>query len=359
MNLKVIERVFNRFNHNAKIVSIEELNSGHINDTYLVKTSRKPFYILQRINHFVFKDVSALISNKVQITKHLKSKKINYETLTFIAIKSGKYFYLDKNKNYWNLMLFIENSKSFDKVEDSEIAYEGGKLFGDFLNLTVDFDISKLVETIPNFHDMEFRFLEFDTALKSASKERLKLAKNQIIKVQNYRDEMMILNRLKKSGELPIRTTHSDTKISNALFTKDKKGLCVIDLDTVMPGIIHYDFGDAIRTICNTANEDEKDLKKVKFNMPFYKQFVDGFLTELGTNISNKEIETLPQGAKAMTFIMAIRMLTDFLNNDVYYKIAYPKHNLDRVKNQLYLIQKMELVFDEMKNTVSRYLKLI
>ena len=357
MKIKEIEEIFNNFNHDVKFVSVEELNSGHINSTYLIKTVEKPFYILQRINHFVFKDISALMSNKVKITNHLAVKTSNYKTLTFVSIKGGEYYYKDKNGSFWSLMLYIHDSKSFEKVVDDEIAYEGGKLFGDFLNSTADFDASQLFETIPNFHDMEFRFSEFDIALKKASEKRLKSAKNQILKVQNYRAEMMILNNLKKSGELPIRTTHNDTKISNALFTTDNKGFCVIDLDTVMPGIVHHDFGDAIRTICNTADEDEKDLSKVLFNFPYYKRFVNGFLTELNTNITNKEIISLPQGAKAMTFIMAIRMLTDFLNNDVYYRTNYTFHNLDRAKNQLKLIVEMEKYFEEMQREVNMYLK--
>lgn len=358
MNFEEIKKVFSNFKHNVLLLNIEELKSGHINDTFLITTNNKTRYVLQCINQFVFKDVSKLMHNKVQITKHLKKSNSKYTALTFISCIDGNYFYVDDvTGKSWNLMLFIENSKSFDKVEDTIIAYEGGKLFGDFLNSTANFDASKLYETIPNFHNMEFRFSQFDTSLKNASKERLNLAKSEITKVKNYRDEMLVLNNLKNAGVLPIRTTHSDTKISNALFTANNKGLSVIDLDTVMPGIVHYDFGDAIRTICNTANEDEKELTKVMFNMPFYKQFVNGFLTELNTNITNKEIETLPQGAKAMAFIMAIRMLTDFLNNDVYYKVSYKLHNLNRAKNQLKLIDEMENCFDEMQETVNQYLK--
>ncbi len=357
MNRNKLENIFNQFDHTSKIVEIKELVSGHINDTYLIRTQKKPHYILQRINHFVFKDISALMYNKVQIATHIKKNTSKYETLTFLATKKGAYFYKDTNDEFWNLVLFIENSITFEKVQDQQIAYEGGKLFGSFLNATANFDVSQLAETIPNFHDMESRFLQFDTTLKNASSNRIDLAKNQIEIVQNYRDEMMILNGLKKSGKLPVRTTHNDTKISNALFTNQKKGLCVIDLDTVMPGIIHYDFGDAVRTICNTANEDEKDLTKVRFNMSFYKQFVKGFLTELSTSISNNEIKHLPLGAKTTTFIMALRILTDFLNNDVYYKTNYDMHNLDRVKNQLKLIEEMEKHFELMQEEVNQYLK--
>lgn len=357
MNQKEIEKVFNSFNHNAELLTVKELTSGHINDTYLIKTKEERHYILQRINHFVFKDIDALMSNKVSVTEHLSKQETNYKTLTFLSTNEDNYYYKDQKDNYWNLMLYIENSRSFEKVIDEEIAYEGGKLFGDFLNTTNDFDSSKLVDTIPNFHDMEFRFLEFDNSLIKASEERLELARNQVLKVQEYREEMMILNNLKKSGKLRIRTTHNDTKISNALFTEDNKGLCVIDLDTVMPGIIHYDFGDAVRTICNTADEDEKDLSRVMFNMTFYKVFVKGFLTSLGKNVSNFEMKYLPLSAKTMAFIMALRILTDFLNGDVYYKTDYKLHNLDRANNQLKLILEMENHFEEMKKVVNQYLR--
>jgi len=356
-----ISEIFSSFNHNSELATIKELVSGHINDTYLIITKEGPNFILQRINHLVFKDVPGLTNNKVLVTQHLKSKidlnGLDTLTLTFVPTKKGQYYYKDKLDNYWNLMLYIENSKNFEKVTNKNIAYEAGKLFGTFLNLTSDIDATLLTDTIPNFHNMEFRFLEFDNAFRKASLERLKLSEKEIKKVLELKEYMLILHNLKKDKKTPIRVTHNDTKISNALFTSKNKGLCVIDLDTVMPGIIHYDFGDAIRTICNNAEEDEKDLTKVTFNIKYYKAFVKGFLKSQYQNISKIEADYLATSAKIMTFIMALRMLTDFLNDDIYYKIKYELHNLDRAKNQLKLIEDMDMKFKKMESLVTKYLK--
>jgi hypothetical protein len=340
--------IFSQFDQNTQYESYSELASGHINDTYLIKTTQKPFFVLQRINHGVFKDVPGLISNKVSVSEHLV-KKLSHlskeamcrKVLRFVTAKDKKSYYQDQEGNYWNLMVFIDNSVTYETVKDEEVAYEGGKLFGDFLNMTSDFPSEKLTEVIPKFHDMSFRFSQFEAALKIASEERKSQAKEYLDRVTALKDEMHILQNLKESGGLKIRVTHNDTKISNALFDTNKKGLCVIDTDTIMPGIVHYDFGDAIRTICNTAAEDEKNLDLVSFNLDYYKAYEKGFLEEVASALSEIEIKHLPLGAKTMIFIMALRFLTDFLNNDIYYKTAYPEHNFDRAKNQFKLIESL------------------
>lgn len=356
MIIDQLKIVFSQFDDSTEVVSYEELASGHINDTYLIETSNKKKYVLQRINHGVFKDVSGLINNKVAISKHIQEKlshlpkgERNREVLTFVATKKGAPFYLGKSGGYWNLMDYIDNSITFETVKNEEIAFEGGKLIGNFLNLTSDFDASRLIEVIPKFHDMSFRFSQFEDSLKNASKDRIDLAMPFIDLVWDLKDEMHILQQLKESGEIKLRVTHNDTKISNVLFDTNNKGLCVIDTDTVMPGIVHYDFGDAIRTICNTAAEDEKNLDLVNFNLRFYKAYVKGFLEEMKSALSPIEIKYLPLGAKTMIFIMAIRFLTDYLNGDIYYKTDYPEHNLDRAKNQFKLIESLMEHYDEMK----------
>lgn len=358
MEKKELARIFNQFDHGAEFESYSELNSGHINDTYLIKTSEKPYYVLQRINHNVFPDVPGLIANKVNVSRHI-SKKLsqlpererNRRVLSFVNAKDGAHYYLDNGGNYWNMMVFIDDSQTFERVTNKEIAYEGGKLFGRFLDMASDFDATKLTEVIPNFHNMAFRFSQFEEALASASKERLEKAKELIEKVGELREEMFIIQHLKDKGEIPLRVTHNDTKISNALFDKDNKGLCVIDTDTVMPGIVHYDFGDAIRTICNTAAEDERDLDLVNFNLGYYKAYVQGFLEEIGDSLTPLEKQYLPLAAKTMVFIMALRFLTDYLNNDIYYKTEYPEHNLNRSKNQFKLIDSLSGQFEEMAIT--------
>lgn len=348
--------VFKQFEHTGEFQSYEELASGHINDTYLIATTEKTFFVLQRINEGVFKDVPGLVANKVNVSKHLQ-KKLNYlsnaelkrRVLCFVNTKEGKSYYYDTDGNYWNMMIYIDDSITFETVNNEEIAYEGGKLFGEFLNLTSDYDATKLTEVIPKFHNMTFRFSQFEDALKNASPERLLKAESYIKQVEDLKEEMLILQNLKDSGKIKLRVTHNDTKISNALFDLNNKGLCVIDTDTVMPGIVHYDFGDAIRTICNTASEDEKNLELVNFNLVYYKAYVKGFLEKTGESLSPIEIKYLPLGAKTTIFIMALRFLTDFLNGDIYYKTEYPEHNLNRSKNQLKLIESLSKNYKEME----------
>jgi hypothetical protein len=186
---------------------------------------------------------------------------------------------------------------------------------------------------------MASRYKQYESALKTATETRLQKASNYINVIADLKEEMHLLQELKEAGRIPTRVTHNDTKISNSLFTTKHKGICMINTDTVMPGIIHYDFGDAIRTICNTCMEDEKDLSKVSFNLAFYKAYKKGFLEKTKNSLTELELKFLPEAAKTMIFIMALRFLTDYLNNDIYYKIKYPEHNLDRAKNQFKLIQ--------------------
>jgi Ser/Thr protein kinase RdoA (MazF antagonist) len=338
--------VFNQFDHNRKYKSFKELASGHINDTYLIKTTEKPYFVLQRINQGVFKDVPGLIENKVAISRHIQekmkdasNKKKERGVLKFARAKNGAAYYQGKEGNYWNLTYYIDKSVTYETVKSKEIAYEGGKLMGKFLTLTSDFDAKKLVEVIPKFHDMSFRYRQFEDALKVASKERLAASEDYIKIIEDSKEDMHVLQKLKKSGVLKTRLTHNDTKISNVLFNRKNKGICVIDTDTVMPGIIHYDFGDAIRTICNTAAEDETNLDLVEFNSTYYKAYTKGFLKHMKSSITPLELKYLPLAAQTMIFIMALRFLTDYLNGDVYYKTKYPEHNLDRAKNQFKLIE--------------------
>lgn len=346
MNSEKLTAIFNQFQHKGEFRSFVELASGHINDTYLIVTKEKPFFVIQRINHGVFKNVEGLIENKVAVSQHIREKlknlpkkRQNRRVLTFVKTKSNESFYKDEEGNYWNLMIFIDKSLTYEIVKSEKIAYEGGRLLGNFLTLTSDFDAAKLTEVIPKFHDMSFRYSQFDDALKIASKERLEYAKFYIKKVEELKEEMHILQNLKTSGDIKIRVTHNDTKISNALFNKKDKGLCLIDTDTVMPGIVHYDFGDAIRTICNTAAEDETNLDLVEFNVEYYKAYTRGFLKSMKESLTPLELKYLPLSAKTMIFIMALRFLTDYLNGDIYYKTKYPEHNLDRSKNQFKLIE--------------------
>lgn len=354
-----LKKIFKEFKPEGELISYKELASGHINDTYLIETNQKLFFVLQRINHSVFKDIPGLIKNKLKVSEHILKKLAHIpkkertrRVLTFIGTKNENSFYKDDVGNFWNMMLYIDNSLTFEIVTNEKVAFEGGKLFGEFLKLTNDFNTNQLIEVIPKFHDMSFRFSQFEESLKVASNERLEQAKRYIDLVWLMKDEMHILQMLKDSGAIKLRVTHNDTKISNALFDFDNNALCVIDTDTIMPGIIHYDFGDAIRTICNTAAEDEINLDLVNFNLEYYKAYLKGFLDMMKQSLTPTELKHLPLGAKTMIFIMALRFLTDFLKGDIYYKTSYCHHNLNRAKNQFKLIESLSEKFEDMKMSI-------
>ncbi|MDG2193818.1 MAG: aminoglycoside phosphotransferase family protein [Polaribacter sp.] len=353
MNHK-LERIFKQFQSVAEFVSFEELNAGHINDTFLIKTAQSSNYVLQKLNGAVFKDGGKLIENKFLISKHLQRKfaqlsfsEIQRRVLCFVASKSGNFFYQDIEGNYWNLSVFIADSVTYEKTPNSEIAYEAGKATGNFLALTSDFNAAKLTPVLPDFHSVSKRFLQFKEALKNASKERKEQAKELIDFSNSNIAEMLVLDDAIRLKKLPLRVTHNDTKISNILFSKNNKALCLIDTDTVMEGVIHFDYGDAIRTICNTSDEDCSKTHQIGFNMDYFKRYTTGFLQELKDSITSEELQYLSVSIQIMPFIMGLRFLTDFLNNDVYYKTNYEQHNFDRSKNQYTLVQKIKEKYSE------------
>ncbi len=338
--------ILNQFNVSFKTAEFTPLASGHINDTYLVKTEKNSI-VLQKLNHLVFPNIPELMNNKVKVAQHLAEKSdFKQLLLHFYPSKTGAYFYQDVEGNYWSLMNYIPDSKVLDRTENADQAFEAGKAFGHFIAQLDDFDASRLYEIIPDFHKMSFRFSQFDAALKNAEEERKEQAKKWIGQVVASRKKMHQLEELYEQGKIPMRVTHNDTKLSNLLFNSENKAIAVIDWDTLMPGIVHYDFGDSIRSICSSAAEDETDLEGIEFNKNFYDSYKTGFLRELNGILSEQEIELLPLAAPTITFIMGLRFLTDFLNGDVYYKIKYPLHNLDRAANQLTLVRRMEEVFE-------------
>ncbi len=359
----MIQSIFNQFEHNSQYTSHQVLEAGHINDTYLIKTKTKPFYVLQRINHHVFPNVPELIENKVNTTNFLRKKYSKEDgsrkVLTFISTKNQKYFHQDNNGYYWNLMIYLDQTQSFENILNSKIAYEGGKLFGDFLDKTSTFDHTKLHIVIPKFHNLKHRLNQFEDAITNGKPTRIKQAKPWIKIIYSEKNDILKLQTLKESGAIPLRLTHNDTKISNVLFDLQGNGLCVIDLDTIMPGIIHYDFGDAIRTMCNTAKEDEKDISKVYLNLDYFKAFVKGFSEKTKGNITQTEIETLVLGAKYITMIQGVRILTDYLNGDIYYKTEYENHNLVRAKNQLRFLQQLNTLTDELNEIVNQFYRTV
>lgn len=341
-----LNHILDHFDVSGTLVSHEKLTSGHINDTYKVSTP-KANYILQKINGFVFKNASELINNKVKVSEFLLEQAGNdhTNTLSFVKTKNGNNSYQDVQGDFWNLSYYIENSKAYSKTPNEKVAFEAGKVTGGFLHDTRDFNSRKLTPIFSNFHTMSFRVKSFEEALRSANKDRLEKAQRAITFFEETKTTMYGVENALKEGILSLRVTHSDTKISNILFSENDDGICMIDTDTVMEGVLHYDYGDAIRTICNTANEDEKDLDKVGFNLPFFKAYTEGFFQGLRGNISSEEAQYLSSTIFEMIFIMGIRFLTDYLCEDVYYKITHETHNLERAENQ------MQLFIDAQKKT--------
>jgi thiamine kinase-like enzyme len=361
-----VQILFSKFTHNQQYKSYKILQSGHINTTVLIETLSEKNFVLQRINSFVFTNPKAVIRNKIKVSNHLHNKFSNLpvgqreqQILSFVNAVNNQPFFVDAEGNYWHLTVFVKNSITHQSVTSKKIAFEAGKIYGDFLNNIADFPIQEIEIILPNFHSMSLRFKQFYEAMRDAKSERVKLAHPLINFAEKHKAQMHILEKLMKAGQLKERLTHNDTKISNVLFTANGKAICVIDTDTVMPGIVHYDFGDAVRTICSNATEDEQDLNKVSINLEYFKAFTRGFLQNYNENLTVFDVENLALAAKTITFIMGLRMLTDFLNNDCYYKTSYNLHNLDRAKNQFKLVESIEKNFDLMNNiSLNLYRKL-
>lgn len=342
MEKQKLKNIYHNFTADGEFKDYQTLVSGHINDTYLIETDSKS-YVLQKLNHLVFPNIPELMNNKVNVSQHLAHKCDFHQTLLhFYPTMENQYYYQDEEGFYWNMMDFIPDSKVLEKTENKEQAAEAGYAFAAFIRALDDFDAADLYEIIPDFHKMSFRYQQFDEALEGAGEDRIKIAAEWIQQVLASREEMQKLEKLHEQGEIPLRVTHNDTKLSNILFDMDDKALSVIDWDTLMPGIVHYDFGDSVRTICSNSTEDEKDLSQVSFNTDFYQSYRQAFVKELNGILTDKEIELLDLAPPTITFIMGLRFLTDYLNGDKYYKIKYPNHNLDRAANQLTLVKRMK-----------------
>lgn len=358
-----INEILNSFNFKGELVSYEEFGSGHINTTFLAhyKDEDKDYqYVVQKINDNVFKNVDALMNNVFAVTKFLRNKikdnggDKNRETLNYIKTRDGQHYYKSKDNEYYRAYRFIDNSKAYDNVESAEVFGKSGTAFGKFQKYLADFPASTLHEIIPNFHNTAWRFEnEFLLAVESDCANRASECKDEIKFVMDRRSDCFKIIDLIESKKVPIRVTHNDTKLNNVLFDNDSDdAICVIDLDTVMPGSALYDFGDSIRFGANTCAEDEKDTDKVKIDLDYFKSYATGFLSEAGESFTDAETDNLAFSAKLMTFECGMRFLTDYLNGDVYFKTGYPEHNLVRAKNQFALVRDMEKKMDEMENII-------
>jgi Ser/Thr protein kinase RdoA (MazF antagonist) len=324
--------------------------SGHIHDTYRIKTAGKntPDYILQKINHQIFRDIDGLMSNISVVTSHIRNKLPVFkdpapqkQTVELVKSADGGLF-IEISGTYWRVFTFISDSFTYQKVQDRQQAYEAGRIIGGFQYLLSDIE-ADLHVTIPGFHDLELRLEQFNLAVTNDVTKRVQLVKDEMRFVKESADQLRPFLDLLKSGKVPLRIAHYDTKLNNILFDKNGHAICLIDLDTVMPGYIFYDFGDAVRTMANDTSEDEADLSKIGFNRNYYQALLDGYLAEATMFISKIEIDWLSYSPFYMTFLMGLRFLTDFINGDIYYKTGFPEHNLVRARCQFELIRRMDV----------------
>ena len=337
------------FNLAGRLIRSESFGSGHINDTYCLtceQDNRRTHYILQRINHQVFKNPPAMMENIRRVTNHIRRKlqeqhnKLASRQLAVIETKDGADFFHDDRGNYWRLYNRIENAVTYDTIESPEFAYEVARMFGWFASMLADLPGPPLHETIPDFHATPKRFKTFIEVLHQDPCNRAKNVRAEIDFVLENAGICDVLLNYADNGKIPVRITHNDTKINNVLLDeKTHKGVCVIDLDTVMPGLSLYDFGDMVRTATNPAEEDEQDLSKVTMRMPIFEMLLKGFAEETHTFLTPTEKKNLVFAGKLITFEQMIRFLADHLAGDIYYKIHRKGHNLDRCRTQMKMVQ--------------------
>jgi len=346
--------LFNHFQLDDKITVVEPFGNGHINDTFLAKNDEgKSKYILQRINHHIFKDVDMLQNNIRIVTSHIREKliasgetDIDRKVLNFLPAKDGKFYHF-AGESYWRVCLYIPDSQTYEEV-NPEFSFEAGKVFGHFQEMLSDIPEGTIGEIIPDFHNMEFRLKQFSEAIEANVADRLNETKELVDALLERSETYCIQEKLYREGKLKKRINHCDTKVNNILFDKSGKVLCVIDLDTVMPGFVLSDIGDFIRTACNTGAEDDMDLTRIKVNMEIFKAYACGYMEAAKDFLSPMEIRMLPYGGRLLTYMQTVRFLTDYLNGDTYYKIHSPKHNLQRSYAQFRFLQELEAKAPEM-----------
>ncbi|MDR1331675.1 MAG: aminoglycoside phosphotransferase family protein [Tannerella sp.] len=348
-------QVLSAFDLTDRPVKAEMFGNGHINDTLKVTTEHgEAKYILQRINHAIFTNVEMLQQNIRTVTTHIRRKleargeqDLDRKVLTFLPARDGRMFHFD-GEYYWRVCMMIPHSRSYDGVDET-LSYEAGKAFGDFQMMLSDLPEGALGETIPNFHNMEFRLQQFRDAVKANPAGRLDRVADMVDAIEARVAAMCVQEDLYREGKLKKRTNHCDTKVNNILFDeRDGRVLCVIDLDTVMPGFVLSDIGDFIRTGANTGAEDDENLDRVGVNMAIFKAYTRGYMETAKRFLTPLEKKMLPYGGRLLTYMQTVRFLTDYVNGDTYYKIHYPEHNLVRTKAQFKLLQSLEEHAEEM-----------
>ena len=348
-----IEQAAYAFRMSGQPVRCEHIGNGHINSTLKVETDTGAEYVLQRINKHVFKDPVSLMNNAGAITDYIRMRVDDPRlALHFITTLDGKFYHQDASGEFWRMYDFV-GGFCLDTPECEDDFYQSALAFGRFQQLLCDFPAETLTETIPEFHNTVDRYRQFKEAVQADPMGRLEGVRQEVEFLLAREERGTQLQRMRESGELPLRVTHNDTKLNNVLLDKKtRKSLCVLDLDTVMPGLSAYDFGDSIRFGAATAAEDEPDLDKVEMDLHLFQVYTRGFL-EVASSLTEREIQVLPLGAYVMTLEVATRFLKDYLEGDHYFKVAYPEHNLIRARTQIKLVADMERKMDEMERIVA------
>jgi len=358
-------QIISQFVLEGTFLSAQPFGSGHINDTFLVTMERRDSsryqVILQRMNRNVFRDPAALMENMVSVTSYLQQMlrrtggDPERETLCVICANDGKPYHIVDGE-YWRCTRHIQNARTYDRVETPEDFYQSAVAFGRFQRLLADYPAHTLHETIPGFHDTPARFAAFCKAVEADVCGRADDVRSEIDFYMAHEALANVFSRLLAEKKIPLRVTHNDTKLNNVMIDDaTRKAICVIDLDTVMPGLSMNDFGDAIRFGANTADEDEPDLSKVWLDLSLYEAYTRGFMEGCAGQLTADEIALLPMGAKAMTLECGMRFLTDYLQGDVYFKTHRPGHNLDRCRTHIKLLQDMEANWDAMNAITAKY----
>ncbi len=338
--------------------TVEALKRGHINDSYIIDIDGKCAFFLQRINHHVFKDPVGLIENLLKVNQAMKTNfgKDGNPYPEILQNRNKKYYHKDKSGNYWRLMNFVPDSHSFNICENATIAREGAAAFSQFQLIMNGEDVAAYIPTIPDFHNLGKRLSKLKEAIDKDEFLRLEIARQEIdfaLERFFYANE---LDELLQDGSIPIRVTHNDTKLNNVLFKNDSnKFICVVDLDTVMPGTVLYDYGDMVRTFTSPVEEDEPDPAKVVFRTHIFEALTEGYLSKLKDSLSESEKEHLLFGGKIMLLMIGVRFLTDFLEGDHYFKTNREQHNLQRCRNQFVLLKQLEEKESDLKEIIRKY----
>ena len=351
--------ILQRYGIHADSCTISGFHRGHINDSFIVDVSGRCRFFLQRINHHVFKDPEGLIENLIRFNVAMQKYYGKEGNNPYPAIKQNKnkkFYHLDHDGNFWRMMDFVADSRSFDIAETADIAREGAAAFGRFQLVMNNEDPAEYVPTIPDFHHLGKRLLKLQDAIAKDAFARKQQAKDEISFALDRLSYGTELESLLSDNAIPIRVTHNDTKLNNVLFENDSiKSICVVDLDTVMPGTVLYDYGDMVRTFTSPVEEDEPDPEKVVFREEIFEALTEGYLSELSDSLTKEEKEHLLFGAKIMLLMIGARFLTDFLEGDHYFKTARENHNLDRCRNQFILLRQLEEKETELQNIIMKY----